>query len=133
AGTWLTSLLFGGEFPGPDIIQRLYVIHILILPAIIAVLIGAHLFMVVRQKHTQFPGPGRREDNVVGERMFPTYATKAIGLFVLTVSLLCLLGGLVQINPIWIYGPFEPSNVSAASQPDWYMGWLDGALRIMPG
>jgi ubiquinol-cytochrome c reductase cytochrome b subunit len=132
-GTWLTSLLFGGEFPGPDIIQRLYVIHILILPAIIAVLIGAHLFMVVRQKHTQFPGPGRREDNVVGERMFPTYATKAIGLFFLTVSLLCLLGGLVQINPIWIYGPFEPSNVSAASQPDWYMGWLDGALRIMPG
>ncbi|MCB0976214.1 MAG: cytochrome b, partial [Acidimicrobiales bacterium] len=100
-GTWLTSLLFGGEFPGEDIIQRLYVIHILIIPAAIAALLGAHLFMVVRQKHTQFPGPGRREDNVVGERMFPTYATKAIGLFFLTVSLLCMLGGLVQINPIW--------------------------------
>lgn len=132
-GTWITSLLFGGEFPGPDIIQRLYVIHILLLPAIIAILIGAHLFMVVRQKHTQFPGPGRRENNVVGERMFPTYAAKAIGLFFLTVSVLCLLGGLVQINPIWIYGPFHPADVSAASQPDWYMGWLDGALRIMPG
>ena len=38
-----------------------------------------------------------------------------------------------QINPIWIYGPFDPAEVSAASQPDWYMGWLDGALRIMPG
>ena len=132
-GTWLTSLLFGGEFPGPDIIQRLYVIHILILPAIIAVLIGAHLYMVVRQKHTQFPGPGRRQDNVVGERMWPTYAAKAVGLFFLTASVLCLLGGFVQINPIWIYGPFDPTEVSAASQPDWYMGWLDGALRIMPG
>ncbi len=132
-GTWVTSLLFGGEFPGPDIIERLYVIHILILPAIIALLIGIHLYLVVRQKHTQFPGPGRREDNVVGERLFPTYAAKAIGLFFLTVSVLCLLGGTVQINPIWIYGPFDPAEVSAASQPEWYMGWLDGALRIMPG
>ncbi|CAN5909540.1 cytochrome bc complex cytochrome b subunit [soil metagenome] len=132
-GTWITSLLFGGEFPGPDIIERLYVIHILLLPALIALLIGAHLYMVVRQKHTQFPGPGRREDNVVGEAMFPTYAAKATGLFFLTVAVLCLLGGLVQINPIWIYGPFEPAEVSAASQPDWYMAWLDGALRIFPG
>ncbi|QXC61531.1 cytochrome b [Aquihabitans sp. G128] len=132
-GTWVTSLLFGGEFPGPDIIERLYVIHILLIPAAITVLLGVHLFIIVRQKHTQFPGPGRREDNVVGERVFPTYAAKAIGLFFLTVSVLCLLGGLVQINPIWIYGPFDPAEVSAASQPDWYMGWLDGALRIMPG
>jgi ubiquinol-cytochrome c reductase cytochrome b subunit len=46
---------------------------------------------------------------------------------------LAFLGGVFQINPIWIYGPFDPAQVSAASQPDWYMGWLDGALRIMPG
>ena len=132
-GTWLASFLFGGEFPGPDILSRLFVIHILILPAIIAVLIAIHLAMVVRHKHTQFPGPGRREDNVVGERMWPTYAAKATGLFFLTAAVLCLLGGLVQINPIWIYGPFDTAEVSSASQPDWYMGWLDGALRIMPG
>ncbi len=132
-GTWVTSLLFGGEFPGPDIISRLYVIHILLIPAAITLLLGIHLFIVVRQKHTQFPGPGRREDNVVGERVFPTYAAKAIGLFFLTVSVLAFLGGMVQINPIWIYGPFNPAEVSSASQPDWYMGWLDGALRIMPG
>jgi ubiquinol-cytochrome c reductase cytochrome b subunit len=132
-GTWVTSLLFGGEFPGPDIIERLYVIHILLIPAAIVLLLTAHLFLVVRQKHTQFPGPGRREDNVVGERMWPTYASKAVGLMFLTVSVLSLLGGLVQINPIWFFGPFNPAEVSAASQPDWYMGWLDGALRIFPG
>jgi len=132
-GTWITSLVFGGEFPGPDIIERLYVIHILLIPAVIVLLLTAHLYLVVRQKHTQFPGPGRREDNVVGERMWPTYAAKAIGLLFLTVSLLALLGGLVQINPIWFFGPFNPAEVSSASQPDWYMGWLDGALRIMPG
>ncbi len=132
-GTWLASLLFGGEFPGPDIIERLYVIHILLVPAAIAALLAAHLGLLVRQKHTQFPGPGRREDNVVGERMWPTYAAKALGLFFLTSAVLSFLGGVFQINPIWIYGPFDPAQVSAASQPDWYMGWLDGALRIMPG
>jgi len=132
-GTWVTSLLFGGEFPGPDIIERLYVLHILIVPALITVLLAAHLAILVRQKHTQFDGPGRHEDNVVGERMWPTYAAKALGLFFLTSAVLAFLGGVFQINPIWIYGPFDPAQVSAASQPDWYMGWLDGALRIMPG
>ena len=96
-------------------------------------LLAAHLAILVRQKHTQFAGPGRREDNVVGERMWPTYAAKALGLFFLTSAVLAFLGGVFQINPIWIYGPFDPAQVSAASQPDWYMGWLDGALRIMPG
>ncbi|HUR17324.1 MAG TPA: ubiquinol-cytochrome c reductase cytochrome b subunit [Acidimicrobiales bacterium] len=132
-GTWLVSLLFGGEFPGPDIIERLYVIHILIVPAAIAVLIGAHLSILLRQKHTQFAGRGRTEDNVVGERVWPTYAAKALGLFFITTAVLTALGGLAQINPIWVYGPFDPAEVSAASQPDWYMGWLDGALRLMPG
>lgn len=132
-GTWLASLLFGGEFPGPDIITRLYVIHILLLPAAIAGLLGFHLFHVVRAKHTQFEGPGREEGNVVGEPLWPTYAAKAVGLLFLTSAVLCFLGGVFQINPIWLYGPFDPAEVSSASQPDWYMGWLDGALRIMPG
>jgi len=132
-GTWITSLLFGGEFPGPDIIERLYVIHILLIPAAIVGLVTAHLAILVRQKHTQFPGPGRSEENVVGTRLWPTYAAKALGLFFLVTAVVSFLGGVFQINPIWIYGPFDPAEVSSASQPDWYMGWLDGALRIMPG
>ncbi len=132
AGTWVASLFFGGEFPGEDIINRLYVLHILLLPVLIATVIGAHLAILVRQKHTQFPGPGRREDNVVGERIWPTFAAKGLGLFFLTAAVLAALGGLAQINPIWLYGPYRTADVSAASQPDWYMGWLDGALRLMP-
>jgi ubiquinol-cytochrome c reductase cytochrome b subunit len=131
-GTWLASFLFGGEFPGPDIINRLYVIHILLLPALIIGLLVAHLGLVVRHKHTQFGGRGRTERNVVGEPVWPRFAFKSIGLMLLTASVLAALGGLAQINPIWLYGPFEPANVSAASQPDWYMAWLDGALRVMP-
>ncbi len=132
AGTWVASLIFGGEFPGPDIISRLYVIHILLVPALITVLLVGHLAILVRQKHTQFSGPGRTEANVVGEHLWPTYASKALGLLFLTAAVLCALGGLAQINPIWIYGPFEAAEVSAASQPDWYLGWTDGALRIFP-
>ena len=131
-GTWIISLVFGGEFPGPDLLERFYVLHILIVPAILAVLIGVHLAILVRHKHTHYPGPGRRDDNVVGERLWPTYTAKALSLFFLTGAVVFVLAGLVQINPVWIYGPFRPADVSAASQPDWYMGFLDGALRIMP-
>ena len=130
-GTWISSLLFGGDFPGTEIIPRLFIIHVLLLPAGITVLLVAHLGILVRHKHTHFRGDGATEDNVVGERVWPTYAAKAGGVFFLTAALLCLLGGLFQINPIWLYGPFEVADVSSASQPDWYIGWLEGSLRLM--
>jgi ubiquinol-cytochrome c reductase cytochrome b subunit len=102
-------------------------------PAIIAALLGAHLAILWRQKHTQFPGPGRTEDNIVGSKLWPTYAARSIGLFAGVFGLIAFLGGLAQINPIWLYGPFKPAAVTTASQPDWYMGWLEGALRLAPG
>jgi len=131
-GTWMAFLLFGGEFPAPDIISRLFVMHIFLVPALIAGLLGAHMAILWRQKHTQYPGPGRTEDNIVGSRLWPTYTARSVGLFAGVFSLLALLGGLVQVNPIWLYGPFKAAAVSTASQPDWYMGWLEGALRLAP-
>ena len=131
-GTWLSSLAFGGPYPGPDTLQRLFVAHVLLIPALLAGLIGVHLALLIRSKHTHFPGKREREDNVVGQRLWPTYAAKAVGLFFLTAALLALLGGVAQINAIWNYGPFRVANVSSASQPDWYMGWPDGALRLFP-
>jgi ubiquinol-cytochrome c reductase cytochrome b subunit len=131
-GTWIASLLFGGNFPGIDFIPRLFVIHVLIIPLAIFGLLGVHLGMLIKHKHTHFKGEGATNDNVVGERLWPTYVFKAGGLFFLVAGVLSALGGLAQINPVWIYGPFEPENVSSASQPDWYMGWADGALRLMP-
>jgi ubiquinol-cytochrome c reductase cytochrome b subunit len=131
-GTWLAFLLFGGEFPGPATISRLFVVHIFVVPALIAALLSAHLAIVWRQKHTQFPGAGRTEQNVVGSRLWPTYAARSIGLFMLVVAVLAALAGLFQINPIWLYGPFQPAAVSTAAQPDWYLGWTEGALRLVP-
>jgi ubiquinol-cytochrome c reductase cytochrome b subunit len=131
-GTWLAVLLFGGNYPGHGIIGRFYTLHILVIPAVIAGLLGLHMFLLVRQKHTQFPGPGRTNRNVVGSPMWPTYAAKAGGFFFLVTAVIAGLGGLVQINPIWLYGPYIPYHVSYAVQPDWYMAWIDGALRLMP-
>ncbi len=131
-GSYLAFFIFGSNFPGTSIIPRFYILHVLILPAIIAALIGAHLAIMWHQKHTQYPGPGRTERNVVGIPFWPAYALQAGGFFFITAAVLAALGGLVQINPIWLYGPYVPYKVSYAVQPDWYMGWLDGALRLMP-
>jgi ubiquinol-cytochrome c reductase cytochrome b subunit len=132
AGTWMAFLIFGGEFPAEQIIGRLFATHIMIVPALIVVLLSVHLAIVWRQKHTQFPGPGHEEDNVVGSKLWPTYAAKSTGLFFAVFAILCFLGGVVQINPVWLYGPFEPQQVTSPAQPDWYLGWVDGALRLMP-
>jgi ubiquinol-cytochrome c reductase cytochrome b subunit len=131
-GTWMHWTLFGGDFPGDILIPRLYAIHILLLPGIILALIGMHLALVWFQKHTQFPGPGRTETNVVGVRVMPVFAVKSGAFFAVTVGILGLMGGLLQINPIWELGPYKPSQISAGSQPDFYMMWTDGLIRIFP-
>ncbi|MBV1778489.1 ubiquinol-cytochrome c reductase cytochrome b subunit [Paeniglutamicibacter sp. ABSL32-1] len=132
-GTYLSLFLFGGEFPGTVIIPRLYSLHIMIVPAIILLMVALHLFMVVVHKHTQYPGPGRTNDNVVGFPVGPVYAAKAGGFFFIVFGIVAAISGLLTINPIWNYGPYDPSPVSAGTQPDWYIGFVDGALRLMPG
>ncbi len=131
-GTWLHWLIFGGDFPSDLMLDRFYIAHVLILPGIILALIAAHLALVWYQKHTQFPGAGRTENNVVGIRIMPVFAVKSIGFGFLTAGVLALLSGLTSINAIWNLGPYNPSQVSAGSQPDWYMLWTDGVARVMP-
>ncbi|MEV6626907.1 cytochrome bc complex cytochrome b subunit [Amycolatopsis sp. NPDC051106] len=131
-GTWIHWALFGGEFPGDQIIPRLYTLHILLLPGIMLALVGAHLALVWYQKHTQFPGVRRKETNVVGVRIMPYFALKGGAFFTLVIGVLALMSGLFQINPVWNFGPYNPAQVSAGSQPDWYMAWADGMLRIWP-
>ncbi|MFJ5033030.1 cytochrome bc complex cytochrome b subunit [Streptomyces sp. NPDC088560] len=132
AGTYLTMFLFGGEFPGHFVIGRFYGFHVLLVPGIVVALLTVHLILVFYHKHTQFRGPARTEENVVGQPLFPHYTAKAGGFFFLIAGVLCLLAGIAQINPVWTYGPYRPDQISQGSQPDWYMGFLEGALRAMP-
>ena len=131
-GTWLHWAIFGGDFPGTILLPRLYAVHILIFPGIMLALIGMHLALVWFQKHTQFPGPGATEKNVVGVRVMPVFAVKSGAFFAMVLGILGLMGGLMQVNPIWQLGPYKPSQVSAGSQPDFYMMWTDGLIRLFP-
>ncbi|WP_238163099.1 cytochrome b [Kribbella capetownensis] len=132
-GTYLNFFIFGGEFPGDDFVSRFFTIHVLLIPGLILALVTVHLFLVVYHKHTQYAGPGRTAKNVVGYPLFPVYTAKAGGFFFVVFGITALMGALLQINPVWLYGPYNPAEVTAGSQPDWYMGWLEGSVRIMPG
>ena len=132
-GSYVSYGLFGGEFPGIDIVPRLFTVHILLVPALIVALVTVHLILMVVHKHTQYPGPGRSDNNVVGYPAFPVYVAKMAGFFFIVFGFLALMGTFLSINNVWNYGPYDPSPVSAGAQPDWYMLFLEGSLRLMPG
>jgi ubiquinol-cytochrome c reductase cytochrome b subunit len=131
-GSYIMFFLFGGNYPGEDVIPRFYSLHILLIPGLLLALISAHMILMWVQKHTQQPGKGRTEQNVVGSPFYPAFMAKTGAYFLFTFGVLALLGAVAQINPIWLFGPYTPADISAGSQPDFYMGFLEGALRIMP-
>ncbi|MEU1532005.1 cytochrome bc1 complex cytochrome b subunit [Streptomyces fagopyri] len=131
-GTYVSKFLFGGEFPGDDLVARFNTLHVLIIPALMVGLLVAHLVLALRHRHTQYPGPGRTNRNVVGLPL-KARAVKSAGFFCLVTGGILLIAASVQINPVWQYGPHRADQVSAGSQPDWYMGVADGLLRVMPG
>jgi ubiquinol-cytochrome c reductase cytochrome b subunit len=132
-GTYLSFFLFGGQYPGESVIPRLYIMHVLILPGLLIALITAHLMIIWRQGHTQWPGKKQTERNEVGSPLYPVFMAKTGALFFFVFGVLAVLGCVAQINPIWLYGPYNPVNVSSLSQPDFYIGFLEGTLRMMPG
>jgi ubiquinol-cytochrome c reductase cytochrome b subunit len=132
-GPWLSYLIFGGAVPNVATIPRMYEWHIFLVPALIAALIGAHLALIWRQMHTNYPGKGRSDKLIVGSRLWPTYTIKSIALFVGIFALTAALGAWVQIDPIWVYGPYKSVGILPGAQPDWYLGWVEGAMRLFPG
>jgi ubiquinol-cytochrome c reductase cytochrome b subunit len=134
-GANLAALIWGGPFPGQhEFFARMYIFHVFLIPILIAVLLSAHLALVALKHHTQF-GAGRRrtERKIVGLPMYPAYVPRTLALFAAVCGVLFLLGGLVQINPIWLWGPYHTYSSTNGAQPDWYLGWLIGALRLVPG
>ncbi|MFD7997253.1 cytochrome bc1 complex cytochrome b subunit [Streptomyces mexicanus] len=132
-GTYLAFFAWGGPYPGDVLVPRLYIVHVLFVPGLLIALIAVHLVMVVYLKHTQWAEPGRTNRNVVGQPMFPQFAGRSAGLSLIVSGVLAVVAAIAQINPIWAYGPFRADQVSTDAQPDWYVGFLEGALRLMPG
>jgi ubiquinol-cytochrome c reductase cytochrome b subunit len=132
-GPWLAFLVFGGTVPNDATIPRMYEWHIFLVPALLALLIAAHLALIWRQLHTNYPGKGRSDKLIVGSRLWPTYTIKSIALFLAVFAVVTALGGWAQIDPIWVYGPYKPVGIMPGAQPDWYLGWVEGAMRLFPG
>ncbi|MEV6009706.1 ubiquinol-cytochrome c reductase cytochrome b subunit [Streptomyces sp. NPDC051976] len=132
-GSYLSMFVYGGEFPGSAIIPRLFTVHVLLIPGIMAGLLVAHLMLVFYHKHTQFAGAGKTNRNVVGMPLLPIYMAKAGGFFFLVFGVICVMASVASVNSIWAYGPYRADQVSTDAQPDWYMGYSEGLLRIMPG
>ena len=132
-GANIAQLLWDGPFPGSDtFVSRMYVAHVLVLPVLIGTLIVLHLTLVAARHHTQFISRRATEKKVVGMPTFPAYAPRSLGLAFAVAAVLFLMGGLIQINPIWQWGPYHVSQATNGAQPDWYLGWLIGALRLVP-
>jgi ubiquinol-cytochrome c reductase cytochrome b subunit len=131
----LALLIWGGPYPGdPSFESRMFIGHVLLFPAIIAALIGLHLALVASRHHTQFRrSRSQTNGTLVGVPTFPGQAPRSLGLMSAVAAVLFLLGGLVQINPIWLWGPYETALGTNGAQPDWYLGWLIGGLRLVPG
>jgi quinol---cytochrome-c reductase cytochrome b subunit len=134
-GANVALAIWGHQFPGdPDFWSRMYVMHVLILPIVIGGLIAAHLALVASRHHTQFRRERRRgERRLIGVPSFPGQAPRSLGLFCAVAAVLFLMGGLIQINPVWLWGPYHVGQGTNGAQPDWYLGWLIGALRLVPG
>ncbi len=131
-GTYAAYFLFGGAFPGHDIVPRMYITHVLLIPGLILALVTAHVFISFHQKHTAMPALGNSERSVRGQPFYPYFLLKGTAWFFFIFGALVVLATFAQINPVWLYGPYSPLAVSSASQPDWYLGILEGALRVMP-
>ena len=131
-GTYAAYFLFGGAFPGHDIVPRMYITHVLLIPGLILALVTAHIFISFHQKHTAMPALGNSERSVRGQPFYPYFLLKGTAWFFFIFGALVVLATFAQINPVWLYGPYSPLAVSSASQPDWYLGILEGALRVMP-
>ena len=131
-GTYAAFFLFGGPFPGTSVIPRMYILHVFLFPGLILALVTAHLFIMFHQKHTQMPSSINTERNVTGQPFWPYFLLKGQAWFFFIFGTLVLLATFAQINPVWLYGPYTPLAISSASQPDFYMGILEGSLRMMP-
>ena len=132
AGPVASELFFGGAFPTLGSLARLYTIHIFIVPTLLAIVIGAHLLIIVKQKHTQ-PGyaqPLAEPGKVLGVPLWPYQALLAGELLLLMFGALFILSAVLPPHPLAAFGP--PGPATPEVKPDWYLLWIYGFLKIVP-
>ncbi|MDP9019461.1 MAG: cytochrome bc complex cytochrome b subunit [Actinomycetota bacterium] len=130
-GTGIASALFAGEFPSQEMVHRFWLLHVFVIPTLIVALFSLHMVLVWRQTHTQYPSEGPA-DEVVGSRLLPHHALKTAALLGSMTAVLVGMGAFLQINPVWVHGPFQAAAATVPAGPDWYLMFVEGGLRILP-
>lgn len=131
-GGHLSAFVFDGGFPG-QVIPRLFVTHVLLVPGILLALVPLHgIVLTWRQKHTEHRTPASDETRVTGGPFFPYFAVKNGATTLFTMAVIALLATFVRVNPVWEHGAYRPGGWPPSAQPFWYSGVLEGALRLTP-
>ncbi|HEY9411927.1 MAG TPA: cytochrome b N-terminal domain-containing protein [Jiangellaceae bacterium] len=128
-GTYLASLVYGGEFPGDVVIPVLNAAHVVVMPIVIVAVFVGYLRAIRRRQTRPVPSVTMTaaESTVVRHE-----AARMGGLALLVFGVIVVMAATIQVNPVWLWGPADPAQASAGSQPPWYLGFLDGAVRLMP-
>jgi ubiquinol-cytochrome c reductase cytochrome b subunit len=125
--------VFGGQFPTGEVIPRFFILHVMLLPAVLIGLTGLHIAILVRQRHTQFPRRGvDGHTYVLGKPLWPSQFAESATLLLWIGGLLALAAVLIPWSDVALSGPYVPGEVGNNAQPDWFMFWLDGMLRMVP-
>ena len=131
-GQVLADLFFGGAFPTLGSLPRLYTIHVVIIPLSILGVLGLHLLLVLKQKHSMagYAKPLAEPGRVLGISLWPYHALLAGELLFLMLGGLSLLAAFVPVHPLAAYGP--PTAETPSVKPDWYLLWIFGFLKLIP-
>jgi len=138
-GATFSSLAFAGPFPNPHLVPRFFTAHVFLIPLLIVGLIGVHLMILLKLKHTQDPKVTKRlreragdvkERGLVGVPMWPEQAVLMGTIFMSYLAGVSLLAAFVPVHPVEAYGPSVPGT--PAMRPDWYLLWIYGILKIIP-
>ena len=131
-GEWIAQVVFGGSFPTERSIPRLTMIHALWLPLLLLGLIGVHLLVMIKQKHTQ---PAYAEEvapgKILGVPLMPHQALMMGAIFLIYMGLVFVLAGLMPAHPVEAFGPPSPT-ADVDPTPDWYFFWIYGILKMIP-
>ena len=129
-GAPLALFLFGGEFPG-RVLENFYPLHVFVLPGLIAAVVALRLRLAYR-RGPLLAARSRDDSEPMTAPALGATVARSGGLFFIAAGVLVIMGGTMTVAPIWLYGPAESDTAAAGSQPDWYMAFLDGALRLVP-
>ena len=129
-GPFLRRLLRGGNEVTGATLTRFYGIHVAILPALVTVVLGLHLFLVQKHGMSRPPSVESAAANKRSMPFFPNFFLRDL------VGWLCALGVLAALAAYFPAelgkkaDPFQPAPIGI--KPEWYFMAMFQTLKLLP-